>query len=225
MRRADRHGSRAPRLSAARRSGRPRPPDAVLRGGPLGAGRFRRRHRAHDHRRAREPGFPLSLDCAARRCRRRQLRAQCVRARLAALVLSLEPRSGRRAAAPRGVGRARPTGSARRPGQTHARRSARSGARDELRAALAQRRRPRRRATRQAAVPGVHRGAAPRLCRGDRAIRRQRPARGPKRPDVADGRLHFFERASCAPLRCGGSRRPAVSPRRADRRPAPRAAR
>ena len=90
----------------------------------------------------------------------------------------------------------------RRPGQAHARRSARRRARDELRAALAQRRRPRRRATRQAAVPGVHGGAAPRLCRGDRAIRRQRPARGPKRPDVADGRLHVFERASCAPLRC-----------------------
>ena len=53
----------------------------------------------------------------------------------------------------------------------------------------------------------------------------QRLARGPKRSDAADGRLHVLERAPRTPLRRRGSRRSAVSPRGARRRAASRTAR
>ena len=87
---------------------RSRPPHAVLRGRPQGRRRLRRRHRAHDDRRAREPRFPLSLDCAARRdASAASHELERIRARLAALLLLMEPRPRRRAARARGVGRAR----------------------------------------------------------------------------------------------------------------------
>ena len=53
--------SRAAR-SPAREPRRSRSPHAVLRGRAQGRGRLRRRHRAHDDRRALEPRLPLSLD-------------------------------------------------------------------------------------------------------------------------------------------------------------------
>src|SRR5690606_7169124 len=182
--------------------------------------RFRRRHRASRRRRAREPRFPLQDDRAARRRGRGSVPAERSRARVAPLVLPVEPRPGRGTAAARRGRPARRSARADGAGRADARGSARREARDRVRAALARARRSRRRRACRRPLPALRRRAARGVRDRGRALPAQRAARGPERARAADGNAYVPERAPRAALRHRLRARAAVPARRA-RRPAP----
>ncbi len=178
-RRADPDELVARRVPPARHERRRRAGTRVLRGRPRRR-RLRDRHpegldgdpREHEipvSRRARRPTSQRRARC--------RLRHQRSRARVAAVVLPLEPRPRRDAARPRAARHAARAYRARAAGGPHARRRALALARHELRVPVARRAPARSHRPRSQALSELRRGPAPCLHEGDGALSRQHSAR------------------------------------------------
>ena len=201
MRAGDRREPGAPRLPATGDRGGPGRPARLLRRGP-GRRRLRGRHRAGGPRAPREPRLPVSGRVgSARRCAGGSLPVERPGAGVAHLVLPLEQHSRRRVAGRR---RAEAAAGSRRPGAAGAAdagRSAVGGAGEELRRPVAA---PAEHLGRPAvgrALSRLRREPAAGLRAGDRAVLRQRHARGRERHRAADCRLHVPQRTVGAALR------------------------
>src|SRR5690606_18035821 len=182
--------------------------------------RLRGRHppRADGHPREHEVPVPDG-DPAGGRGARRGVSRRRRRARVAAVVLPVEPGAGRGAALARGAGAAQRARRLRGPDPPYARRSPLEVARDELRVPVARRAGPQGHRSRSAPLPDLRRRSAARLRARDGAVRGQHPALGrAQRARAARRALHVRQRAPRAPLRHPGRARRPVPQDRARRR-------
>ena len=171
--------------------------------GRAGAGGFDDGIEHMRHRRAREPRFPVPRDRAVDARRRGEAFAlDDSRARVAALVLPLEPRPRRRAAEAR-----------------RSRRACTSRACSKRKSSACSPTRAPRRSSRTSRCAGSTSTSSTPSCptmqlfpeftdelrddfaHGDAAVPHERAARGPQRAGPADGGLHVRQRAARAPLR------------------------
>ena len=201
VRRGDSLVPGAPRLPPAARAGGPRDPDGLLPGRPRRR-QLRRRHPARARTRARRARLPLSGRTRSDRpSAGHRLRAQRPGAGVAAVVLPLVQRTGRRAARSGRAGPARRPGGAGAAGAADAGRPALEGARPQLRGPVALSAQSARRRTGRGGVSRVRREPARGVPAGDRALRREPHSRRPERSGPAGGRLHVRQRAARPALR------------------------
>ena len=147
------------------------------------------------------------------------------RARLAAVVLPVEQRPGRPAADRRRAGQAQGSGGARASGPPDAGGSAIESAGRQLRGAVALRAQSSELPARHGHLPELRRQPASGVPAGERAVLRERHARGSERARSADGGLHVRQRAARAALRHPERLRQPLPPRDAARREPARSAR
>ena len=202
VREDDCHHADAARVSPADLEHRRRGADGVLSRG-TGRGRFRCRNRTGVERRAHQPGVPVP-----RRDRAEERRRPATRTASAISSSHRGSRSSCGAAFPddelldvADSRQAQPARGAREADAQNARRSALVEPRDQLRRTVAAAAQSRRRHSEHASVPGLRRQRAPGVPAGNRALSRQRGARGSQRARFDQDGLHLPQRAPREALR------------------------
>ena len=153
--------------------------------------RFRRRNRRGAECRAHQPGVPVPRGKRPEESRgERCLPNQRSRAGIAIVVFPVEQHPGRRAARRRRSGQAESARRAREAGAPDARRSALVQPRDEFRRTVAAAAQYRCGQSKRLSLSGLRRQPATSLPAGNRALLRQRAARGSQRAHVHQGGLH-----------------------------------